>query len=68
MTSQLARPSALLIELKKLIDLPEGLIALDLHLRVDCVPTITCTFHANMRDAEPLKKMFLLSEIIDIKE
>ena len=68
MAVQLAHSSALLTELKKLIDLPDFLLALDLRMRLDEVMTVTCTYHANLRDTAPVTKRFLLSEIVDIEE
>lgn len=68
MAVKLTHSSALVTELRKLIDLPEYLLSLDLRMRVNEVVTVTCTFHANLRDTEPVTKRFLLSEIVDIEE
>jgi hypothetical protein len=40
-------------ELGKLINLPPRVVALDLRLRLDEIPTVTCTYHPEI-DSEAL--------------
>lgn len=68
MAVQLAHAAPVLVELKKLLGLPDHLISLDLHIRLNEIVTVTCTYHPEFNSDEPVTKRFALSEIIDIKE
>lgn len=63
-----ATTAALYAELKKLLNLPDRLVALDLHLGVDEVPTVTCTYHPEVDSAALITRHFNLVEASPPKE
>lgn len=68
MAVQLAQAAPVLAELKKLLGLPDNLIALDLRMRCNEIVTVTCTYHPDCKSGEAVTKRFAISEILDIKE
>lgn len=45
----------LFLQLKKIIDLPDGIISLDLRIEFECIPTISILRYINKKDSLDIK-------------
>ena len=54
--------SSLAVELSKLLSLPSNIISLDLHMAVDEIPVVTCTFYPELRADAQTTKTFEINE------